>query len=57
MTRKDYVAVAEKIRARAEEYTYVPDLIIEFANDIADVFKADNPRFDRGRFLSACGIN
>lgn len=26
------------------------------ALDMADMFAADNPRFDRARFLAACGI-
>lgn len=27
----------------------------ECARNIADVMQADNPRFDRARFLKACG--
>lgn len=27
-----------------------------FAKDLADYFASDNPRFDRTKFLQACGI-
>ena len=29
---------------------------INIADDLADYFAADNPRFDRARFLKACGL-
>jgi len=28
----------------------------EIANALADSFQEDNPRFDRERFLAACGL-
>lgn len=35
------------------------DLMIpcDFIDDLADMFAADNPRFDRARFLLACGMD
>lgn len=27
------------------------------ATDLADIFAADNPHFNRAKFLDACGIN
>lgn len=30
--------------------------IYSVALGLADIFAADNPRFDRGRFLKACGF-
>jgi hypothetical protein len=30
------------------------DTVQDIADILADIFGADNPRFDRGRFLSAC---
>ena len=61
MSRKDYVAVAGLIRSRLPyggttthkcHYAAVAD----FAGGMADLFASDNPRFDRGRFLAACGL-
>lgn len=31
--------------------------IFQVASDLATMFKADNARFDRSRFLHACGVN
>ena len=50
MSRKDYVAMAEVVRDGCQ--SYAPYL----ADKLADVFASDNPRFDRGRFLVACGM-
>lgn len=69
MTKKDYVAIARVI-AQCEfrahpEFASERDRTIEYANnnarsiiavDLCDIFAADNPRFDRERFLRACGI-
>lgn len=51
MTRKHFVLIARqvaKIRDRADR--------IMLANDLACEFARENPRFDRARFLSACGV-
>lgn len=64
MSRKNYVATAKifaaamnrnslsgtsaEANARAE--------IRELCGDIASMFAADNPNFDRTRFLDACGM-
>lgn len=53
MTRKDYEALATAI---AKATAIVNDEGWDdrtFPNLIADVLEADNPRFDRGRFLMA----
>lgn len=66
MTRKDYVAIAKAVSASLWN-TQLPDLhqeacdshnagVIVTARNIADVMQADNPRFDRSRFLKACGV-
>lgn len=58
MTRKDYCLIASAIRASAAE----TDLLHEkrsaarIADNLAAAFERDNPRFDRARFLSACGV-
>jgi hypothetical protein len=48
MTRKHYQAIAEAIRQGTEPVTLVELLM--------DIFEADNPRFDRARFMDACGL-
>lgn len=56
MTRKDYVAIANVLK---DSRTAVSRLEVErklLAEKIADVMAGDNPRFDRARFLKACGI-
>ena len=60
MTRRDYVAIA-RVFARAaggwyEHQTTFDGYLYELASDIADVLQADNHRFDRTRFLDACGV-
>ena len=59
MTRKDYERIASVIANVRREFRGVEDGM-NASRDIA-VFLAgrlanDNPRFDRGRFLQACGI-
>ena len=62
MSKKDYVVVAAAINeaaytskgladaeSRADELARVADMLSE-------VFAADNPRFDRAKFLAACGV-
>ena len=63
MTRKDYVALAAAINA-----VRIPEAADQFhagywcavrdvANKITETLSADNQRFDRERFLKACGLN
>lgn len=62
MTRKDYVLIAEVIKTQIElslkfgedDSRYGAENI---AYDMASKLSQDNPRFDRGRFLVACGVN
>jgi hypothetical protein len=57
MTRKDYVATAEildTLVASVEgEALYS---VLNTVDEFADMFKKDNERFDRNRFLNACGV-
>lgn len=60
MTRKDYVMIAEILRNNREDFIEGEDgfhLIYVLAHQIANGLEADNPRFDRARFLVACGVN
>lgn len=62
MTRKDYVLIAEVIKTQIElslkfgedDARYGAQNI---AYDLASKLSQDNPRFDRSRFLQACGVN
>jgi hypothetical protein len=62
MTRKDYVMIAEVIKTQIElslkfgedDSRYGAENI---ALDLATKLSEDNPRFDRARFLTACGVN
>jgi hypothetical protein len=50
-TRKHFIAVAATVSAIADKNERQKQA--EFQ---AQIFAADNPRFDKGRFLSACGL-
>ena len=59
MTRKHYIALAGALRDAMASCAPIgkPDTIfaarvIEY---VMDVLKTDNPRFDRDRFVEACG--
>lgn len=57
MTAKDYVAIA-KAFAETKPYVLDSEEAYQWYTDtdaIADVFAADNSRFDHKRFLRACG--
>jgi len=63
MTRKDYVLIAQAIKGTipGPEHTedYLQGQAVGWANcarSIADALSTDNPRFDRARFLAACGV-
>lgn len=65
MTRKDYVAIAAAIMAARrdiklkephESHADMWDGASLAAEHIAEVMAADNPRFDRARFLKAAGV-
>lgn len=53
MTRKDYQLIAQAIADVWCENTAQ----LYIAESIADALAQDNPRFDRARFLDACGVN
>ena len=65
MTRRDYVAIAGAfMAARADIANKEPADAVETLKDgasyaaehVADALAKDNPRFDRARFLAACGV-
>ena len=60
MTRKDYVLIAETF-AKFQKIQDLDQSInwtgADLARNLADTLQGDNPRFDRARFLVACGVN
>lgn len=55
MTRKDYIATADILANIKSE---IPEHIHYILTDeFAQMMQADNPRFDRTRFLTASGVN
>lgn len=63
MTRKDYVLIAEAVRAsRSQIFTRPSEAMVwgracdEVAMTLAAELRSTNPLFDRGRFLRACGV-
>lgn len=62
MTRKDYVIIAESIKASRNNWEgfnpETQEAIDGLARSLASTLWRDNPtRFDRMRFLDACGVN
>ena len=54
MHRKDYVALAGAICRTRRQHGDRYGFLAAVTENIADVLAADNPRFDRGRFIAAC---
>lgn len=65
MTRKQYKAIAEVLKGAkdyadqskvVEERVFVSATVAGITDNLATVFKLDNPKFDRDKFLTACGF-
>ena len=61
MTRKDFEAIAAAVkevvdRPLAQENLEMRVMATAIAGKLADVCAGSNGRFDRGRFLRACGV-
>ena len=59
MTKKDYELISRNIAQVQREFRGVEDginAIRDVAVFIASDLERDNPRFDRERFLKACGV-
>lgn len=60
MTRKDYVLIADTLSNLMKDFNNGGDDSVSLslvAQELADTLATDNPRFDRARFLTACGVN
>jgi hypothetical protein len=56
MTRKDYQLIAQVFANVGEMVELSETIGADLARNLADALQADNPRFDRARFLVACGV-
>jgi hypothetical protein len=54
-SRRHYEAIAATMLAVNE--TLGDGNMVDAATAMADLFQGDNPRFDRTRFLEACGLS
>ena len=56
MTKKNYIAAAKMISLMTYDIHTTGERAA-VVNAFVDFFESDNPRFDRARFLDACGID
>lgn len=56
MSKKDYTLIAKAIASTESEGTAREAATKRVASKIADALEADNPRFDRTRFMTACEV-
>jgi len=56
MSRKHFVAVARVLASQLATDASRYPAVKSIAEGLAEVFAAENPRFDRTRFLRACGV-
>lgn len=48
--------IAEKVKLITEQTIFETEALRELALELSREFKADNPRFDKEKFLKACGF-
>ena len=59
MTKKDYVRIAAALARSKDAFRGSDGMRVQWQEDvsvIADALADDNPKFDRARFLKACGV-
>jgi hypothetical protein len=63
MTKKDYILIAAVLAKRGCHIAQDPAFregwhaaLSAYAHALADALASENPRFDRARFLAACGV-
>ena len=61
LTRKVFEQVAASVKKSVDKADETLDANLygfaaEMANELADYFQKENPRFDRDRFFNACGL-
>jgi hypothetical protein len=55
MTRKHYIAMAQAFKL-VKVHDGDIETLTKLAHELASVLKVDNPRFDKDKFLTACGV-
>lgn len=60
-TRKTFILTAATIKnsvgmLKFQNYTQSKPLLVHIAQDMAAHFKQENPRFNRVKFMEACGL-
>jgi hypothetical protein len=55
VTRKDYQLIADLLKSANDEGNY-NQALNPLINWFADELATTNPRFDRAKFLTACGV-
>ena len=58
MTKKDYVLIARVIKDANDgmKNGIITEPVDFIASHLCEILEADNPRFNREQFLSACGL-
>lgn len=56
MTKKHYEAIAKIFAHHSTEYASCEAYKVITCKLLADYFAQDNPKFNRDRFLTACGV-
>lgn len=57
MTKKHYEAIARIFRGiELDTDGFIETHYENIVSRLADYFESENPRFDRDKFLSACGV-
>jgi hypothetical protein len=51
MTRKDYIETANILNSKVDEIDFL--ILADVAEQFAEMFANDNPRFDHQRFIDA----
>jgi len=54
MTRKDYIKIASVLKTANDnrDYYSIEDIFNILIDDMCDVLKADNSRFDKNKFIN-----
>ena len=54
MTKKDYILISNVIAGRIDSGVQPREQLTGLVRDLAWKLAADNPRFDRAKFIDAC---
>lgn len=56
MTKKDFELIVAVFAAEPVQLLEDREIIENLAESLADALATTNPKFDRARFLAACGV-